>query len=53
VRLQRRNELVDFGGGAARRVRIFGGGERDTVFVRDGWRDTIDCGTGADTVDAD
>jgi hypothetical protein len=39
--------------GGPGRDRIFAGEGRDVVQVRDGWRDTIDCGGGQDTVTAD
>jgi hypothetical protein len=39
--------------GGPGRDRILAGGERDTIPAKDGWRDTIDCGYGRDTVTAD
>jgi hypothetical protein len=39
--------------GGPGRDRMFAGGERDTIFAQDGWRDTIECGRGIDTVNAD
>ncbi|MDQ6749388.1 MAG: hypothetical protein M3Z33_01325 [Actinomycetota bacterium] len=35
------------------RDRIFGGPGKDTIYARDGQRDSIDCGSGNDTVAAD
>jgi hypothetical protein len=35
------------------RDRIFAGAESDTILAKDGWRDSIDCGGGRDTVTAD
>ncbi len=32
---------------------MYGGDGRDEIFTRDGWRDSVDCGSGRDEVRAD
>ena len=39
--------------GGPGRDRVYGGGSPDVIWVRDGRRDTVDCGPGIDVVDAD
>jgi hypothetical protein len=39
--------------GGLGRDRVYAGGSPDLIWVRDGWRDTVDCGPGIDVVDAD